>query len=82
MPIRRGRPFHYYSLQKSLIEDLKHIATLNGIGYQPLIRQILTRFADAEKKRILREAATARPYDTENGEEALSEAQKAPQRCA
>lgn len=43
-------------LQKSLIEDLKNIAALNGIGYQPLIRQILTRFADSEKKRILREA--------------------------
>jgi len=46
-------------LQKSLIEDLKNIAVLNGIGYQPLIRQILTRFADSEKKRILQEAAVA-----------------------
>ncbi|MEX2241050.1 MAG: hypothetical protein WD775_10215 [Burkholderiales bacterium] len=44
-------------LQKSLIEDFKHIASLNGIGYQPLMRQILKRFADAEKKRILRERA-------------------------
>ncbi|MEX2150967.1 MAG: hypothetical protein WD793_12190 [Steroidobacteraceae bacterium] len=44
-------------LQKSLIEDFKHIAALNGIGYQPLMRQILKRFADAEKKRILRERA-------------------------
>lgn len=37
-------------LQKSLIEDLKWIAKLNGIGYQPLIRQVLTRFVNAEKK--------------------------------
>ncbi len=44
-------------LQKSLIEDFKYIATLNGIGYQPLMRQILKRFVDGEKKRILREAA-------------------------
>ncbi len=44
-------------LQKSLIEDYKHIASMNGIGYQPLMRQILKRFADAEKKRILRERA-------------------------
>ena len=44
-------------LQKSLIEDLKMIATLNGIGYQPLMRQVLKRFADCEKKRILRERA-------------------------
>ena len=42
-------------LQKSLIEDFKIIAKLNGIGYQPLIRQILKRFADCEKKKILRE---------------------------
>ena len=42
-------------LQKSLIEDLKMISTLNGIGYQPLMRQILKRFADGEKKRILKE---------------------------
>lgn len=42
-------------LQKSLIEDFKMIAEINGIGYQPLIRQVLKRFADAEKKRILRE---------------------------
>lgn len=42
-------------LQKSLIEDFKIIAQLNGIGYQPLIRQILKRFADCEKKKILRE---------------------------
>lgn len=45
-------------LQKSLIEDFKLIAELNGIGYQPLMRQILQRFADCEKKRILRELAS------------------------
>ena len=44
-------------LQKNLIEDLKDIAMLNGIGYQPLIKQILKRFDDAEKKQILREKA-------------------------
>jgi hypothetical protein len=42
-------------LHKSLIEDFKMIAKLNGVGYQPLMRQILTRFADSEKKRILRQ---------------------------
>jgi hypothetical protein len=43
-------------LEKSLIEDFKLIAGLSGIGYQPLMRQALKRFADCEKKRILREA--------------------------
>lgn len=42
-------------LQKTLIEDLKRIAQINGIGYQPLIRQVLKRFVDAEKRRILHE---------------------------
>ncbi|CDG95578.1 hypothetical protein [Xenorhabdus bovienii] len=43
-------------LNKSLIEDLKMIADLSGLGYQPLIRQVLNRFANSEKKRILAEA--------------------------
>lgn len=42
-------------LQKSLIEDMKMIAELHGLSYQPLIRQILTRFVDCEKKQILKE---------------------------
>lgn len=44
-------------LQKSLIEDFKLIGKLQGVGYQPLMRQVLKRFADCEKKRILREYA-------------------------
>lgn len=40
-------------LQKSLIEDFKTIASLNGgIGYQTLMKQIMQRFVDSEKKRI------------------------------
>ncbi len=57
-------------LQKSLIEDFKLIAALNGLGYQPLMRQILTRFADGEKKRILREVAAGaakRKEDAKSG---------------
>ena len=40
-------------LQKSLLENLKAIALLNGIGYQPLVRQVLTRFVDCELKNML-----------------------------
>jgi len=47
-------------LQKSLIEDLKLLATLNGIGYQPLMRQILTLYADSEKKKLLQATALSR----------------------
>ena len=43
-------------LQRKLIEDLKVIAKHNGIGYQPLIRQLLTRFVISEFKRMMNEA--------------------------
>lgn len=39
-------------LQRSLIDDFKLIATHNGIGYQPLMRQVLTRFATAETRQM------------------------------
>jgi hypothetical protein len=42
-------------LQRSLLENLKALAQLNGLGYQPLIRQVLTRFVDCELKAILRD---------------------------
>ena len=42
-------------LQKSLIEDFKAIAALRRIGYQPLMRQVLNRFVECEKKQILKE---------------------------
>jgi len=57
-------------LQKSLIDDFKAIASLNGIGYQPLMRQVLNRFADCEKKKILRERVL------EAREQALKEREK------
>ncbi len=44
-------------LQKGLLDDLKDIAQIRGFGYQPLIKQILKRFVDAEKKLILQERA-------------------------
>lgn len=40
-------------LQKQLIEDLKFIATAHGVGYQPLMRDILNRFVEHEKKQII-----------------------------
>lgn len=43
-------------LQQQLIDDLKFIATAYGIGYQPLMRDALSRFAAAEKKKIITDA--------------------------
>lgn len=42
--------------QKRLIEDLKAIAGHNGLGYQPLIRQVLTRFVISEIKMMMKDA--------------------------
>lgn len=44
-------------LETSLIEDFKNIAAISGLGYQPLMRQALKRFAESEKKRLVREMA-------------------------
>lgn len=45
-------------VQKAMVEDFKIIASLNkGIGYQTLMKQIMQRFIDCEKKRIFRELA-------------------------
>lgn len=42
-------------LQEKLIEDLKMIAEANGIGYQPLVRTVLTRFVQAEVRKMARD---------------------------
>ncbi|WP_406850106.1 CopG family antitoxin [Chromobacterium phragmitis] len=44
-------------LQNKLIDDLKVIANVNGIGYQPLIRILLTRFAESELRQIAKHQA-------------------------
>lgn len=44
-------------LEKSLITDFKNIAALHNMGYQPLMRQALHRFASCEMKRIVNELA-------------------------
>ncbi len=52
-------------LQRQLIDDLKFISTAHGIGYQPLIRDILTRFVTHEKKSIIREAVARHKLERE-----------------
>lgn len=41
-------------MKESLISDLKLIAKKEGLGYQPLMKQVLERFVDAELKRYAR----------------------------
>ncbi|NLC34984.1 MAG: hypothetical protein GX772_00800 [Alcaligenaceae bacterium] len=44
-------------LPKSVIESFKALAALEGVGYQPLMREALMRFADGEARRVLIEVA-------------------------
>ena len=52
-------------LQKDLLENLTALAKLNGLGYQPLIRQVLTRWVDCELKNMLREKAASARIEVE-----------------
>ncbi|MDX3986139.1 MAG: hypothetical protein QHC88_12885 [Achromobacter sp.] len=52
-------------LPKAVIEDFKAIAAVEGIGYQPLMREALTRFAACEAKRITHELALKKVRDRE-----------------
>ena len=38
-------------LPADLIDDFKWVAKQHGLGYQPLMRQVLKRFAEAQKRR-------------------------------
>ena len=40
-------------LEKKLIDSFKLLGTFHGLGYQPLMRDALKRFADAEMKAIV-----------------------------
>jgi hypothetical protein len=42
-------------LQKSLIANLKVVATHHGLAYQPMIRDLLNRFVVSEMKNIMHE---------------------------
>jgi predicted DNA binding CopG/RHH family protein len=54
-------------LSKELIEDYKIIAKMHGIGYQPLMRDALKRFAESEYKRLAIEAHSAKVQHANDG---------------
>jgi predicted DNA binding CopG/RHH family protein len=55
-------------LPKSLLRDLKDIASRYEIGYQPMVRDLLSRFALAEQKKYLNERL-ARINELEGGQD-------------
>lgn len=62
-------------LPRTLIEMLKEIAKHHGIGYQPMVRDLLTRFAVSEIKVILaaRLEEARKVKDDESGLKPVSE---------
>jgi hypothetical protein len=55
-------------LPKATIEAYKNLASIHGVGYQPLMRDAIVRWADSELKQLLagavesqRQRATAAP---------------------
>ena len=45
-------------LPTSLVEAFKLLGQVHGLGYQPLMRRALTRFAEAEMKLVVRDLVT------------------------
>ena len=56
-------------LPKSLIETFKLLGQEQGLGYQPLMRRALTRFAEAEMKRVLNEHVAERRRAVEDADD-------------
>lgn len=48
-----GKQMISIRLNKELIDTFKMLGQFHGVGYQPLMRDALTRFADAELKSIV-----------------------------
>lgn len=44
-------------LPRSIVKVYKDLASIHGVGYQPLMRDALCRFAESEMKRLLAGAA-------------------------
>lgn len=54
-------------LDRELIETFKQIARIHNMGYQPLMREALRRFADAEIKAIVAAVANASDKGAQHG---------------
>ena len=56
-------------LPKSLVETFKLLGRVHGLGYQPLMRRALARFAEGELKLVLSEVVAERRRADESAEE-------------
>lgn len=70
---------------KELVRDLKAIAHLQGMSYQPLIREVCKRFVEAEKRALRVDLAQRRQKEAEEQrklEEEMASARQAEQEAA
>ena len=61
-------------LPKSLIETFKLLGKKHGLGYQPLMRRVLARFAEAEMKLVLNEVVAEQRRAIEDDDDEPSQA--------
>lgn len=59
-------------LPQKLIDDLKLIAANEGLGYQPMIRRVLQRFASAEFRAMARESLLSEAMGAASGDDGIS----------
>ncbi len=64
-------------IPKAVIETYKMLAKIHGVGYQPLMRDALCRFAEAEMKQLL-VAAVEVQRQAESAEGSAAESEPAP----
>ena len=61
-------------LPTSLIETFKLLGQRHGLGYQPLMRRVLARFAEAEMNLVLNEVIAEQQRAIEDEDDELSQA--------
>lgn len=64
-------------LEQDLIDDFKAIAHINAMPYQTLMREVLRRFAEGEKKRIAIEYANQKTAQERTVETGVKASQRA-----
>jgi hypothetical protein len=61
-----------FRIQKSVIEQLRQLSKLEGIGYQPLMRQVLTKYVRENEHRL--EALLTPHQSSEKAEQLFTQA--------
>ena len=69
-------------MPKELIRTLKVIAGVHGIGYQPLMRDVLGRFARAEMVNLLRQYEDQKTFEAALSDEDSPAAKQFNKKCA